>query len=343
MAADRRHPDRSVAERLAAEPYRFDFFQAVSLLERMRPDATSVGDGVDPSREAVHFEAVPSLAFPASEISVVTPPGEPGEPTTMRVEFLSLAGVQGPMPRPFTERLLAVRRRGAAARAFLDIFHHRLTSIFYRARRKRRVGLDGHGPQQSVLAPMLRALAGLGTEAVPGLGVADGATLRYAALLGQRPRSAAGMERMLSTYFRVPVRVRQFVGCWRALEPEDATRLGDGKSALGRGAVLGDRVWDQTGRIRLVIGPLSHAQYLDFLPSGTAMPALRALAKLYLSPEIEVECRLVLRASDTPDAWLPPSDTPDGPVEPRLGWTAWLPTRGPRRANPQVTVRAGSE
>jgi type VI secretion system protein ImpH len=338
MAADRRHPDRSVAARLEAEPYGFDFFQAVSLLERMRPGAPSVGEGVDAEREAVRFEAPPSLAFPASDILSVTPASTPDQPTTMRVAFMALAGVQGPLPRTFTERLLGARARAGAARAFLDIFHHRLISLFYRARRKRRVGLDGGRPEASPLAPMLRAVAGLGTDGLAGrMAVPDGAALRYAAVLAQRPRSAAGLERMLSTYFRVPVRVRQFVGCWRTLEPEDTTRLGDGRNPLGAGATLGQRVWDQTGRIRLVIGPLTYAEYRDFLPTGTAMRPLREMARLYLGSATDVDCRLVLRAAETPDARLA-GGADAVPGEPRLGWTSWLPTVGPRADHAHVTI-----
>src|SRR5262249_45210278 len=142
MAAGDGNADRSVAGRLASEPYRFDFFQAVSLLERMRPEATSVAEGVNPDREAVLFEAEPSLEFPASETVEVGRPAKPGLATRMRVAFMSLAGVQGPLPRAYVERMLGTKSRTAPLKAFLNVFHHRLVSIFYRARRKRRLAMD---------------------------------------------------------------------------------------------------------------------------------------------------------------------------------------------------------
>ena len=336
MAAGNRNADRSVAARLLAEPYQFDFFQAVSLLERLRPDTVSVGEGVNADREAVRFESEPSLDFPASDVVSIEQPGERGAAANMRVAFLTLAGVQGPLPRAYIERMLGARSKSGALKAFLNIFHHRLTSIFYRARRKRRLALDGRPPEQSIAAPMLRAIAGLDNDAFAGrLNVPEGATLRYAAMLAQRPRSALGLERVLTSYFGTAIRVRQFIGRWRTLEPEDSTRLGKTANALGEDAVLGDRVWDQSGRVRLVIGPLSIGHFMDFLPGGTAMPALQDLARLYLGPEMEIECQLVLRAGEVPAAAL------TTPSESRLGLTSWLGTAGARTRHAMVTVAPG--
>ena len=143
MAAVDGNADRSVAARLSAEPFDFEFFQAVSLLERMRPDATSVGEGVNVDREAVRFEAEPSLDFPASDIVSLKQAPAKNAPSLMRVAFFTLAGVQGPLPRAYIERMLGARSKSTALKAFLNIFHHRLVSIFYRARRKRRLALDG--------------------------------------------------------------------------------------------------------------------------------------------------------------------------------------------------------
>ena len=184
---------------------------------------------------------------------------------------------------------------------------------------------------------MLRSIAGLGFDSLrhaPSL--PDGASLRFAAMLAQRPRTALGLERVLTSYFGVAVRVRQFIGRWRTLEPEDSTRLGKSCNELGSSAVLGERVWDQAGRVRLVIGPLSLPQFMDYLPNGTAMAPLRELARLYLGSEMEIECRLVLRAGEVPPAVLDPA------FQPRLGLTSWLGTSGARMQHAQVTLAGGS-
>jgi type VI secretion system protein ImpH len=334
MAADRGHADRSVAARLAAAPHQFEYFQAVSLLERIRADAVSVGEGVHPSREAVEFNADPSLVFPASEIAALEAPQNDRDPWRMRVSFLSLAGVQGPLPRPYTERMLGSKTRTGPIRAFLDMFHHRLLSIFYRARRRRRVTLDAKHPEESIAAPMLRAMVGLGTEGLANrMAVPDRALMRYAGLLTLRPRSAGGLRALVASYFNVPVRVSQFVGRWRTLEDADTTRLGSRRhmTSLGEGAVLGTRVWDQSAAVRITLGPLSAEQYQDFLPTGRALQPLRDLAAFYVGPSVDVEIQLVLHASETPAARL------DSPAPPSLGWTSWLGLEG-RTEHPQVAI-----
>ena len=334
MAANRRHADRSVAERLAAAPYEFDFFQAVSLLDRMRDDTVSIGEGVHPQRESVTFSAVPGLEFPASEIAELEPATEERTPWRMRVTFMALAGVQGPLPRAYIERMLGSRARTGAIRAFLDMFHHRLVSIFYRARKSRRIGMDARRPEESIAAPMLRSVVGLSTDGLANrMAVPDRALMRYAGLLSLRPRSVGGLRALLASYFGVPVRIQQFVGRWRTLDDEDTTRLGGrtASSALGEGAVLGTRVWDQSGAIRITLGPLTAAQYQDFLPTGRALKPLRDLATFYVGPTVDVEINLVLRATDTPSARL------DSPAPPSLGWTSWLSLQG-RTEHPQVAI-----
>lgn len=338
MATERRRTDRSVAERLESEPYRFDFYQAVSLIERMRPAAASVGTGVDATKEAVHFTSASGLDFPASDIATISGPETKNGAWRMRVAFLGLGGVQGPLPHAYVERLLSRKTRNIALRDFLDIFHHRLVALMYRVRRKQRIGIDGHPPESSTVAPMLTALAGLGTKGLENrLAVPDRNVLRYAALLSQRPRSAVGLEKMLSSYFAVPVRVRQFVGRWHSIEPDDVTRIGAQGQAnvLGESAVLGTRVWDQQGRIALVVGPMDYDRFRDLLPPGTALAAFRGMTSLYLGPEMEFSVQLVLRARQVPAAALDPVSPP------MLGWTSWLGSARPRTHNPHVSI-AGS-
>src|SRR5205807_1948138 len=130
-------PRLSVADRLFAEPFAFRFFQAVRLLERLDPKRLPVGRSARPEKEVVRFVAHLSLSFPPSELFDLRP-GEGDAPPQMTVSFMGLTGPSGILPRHYTERLLRLEREGkgpeiGAFRGWLDLFNHRLISLFFRA------------------------------------------------------------------------------------------------------------------------------------------------------------------------------------------------------------------
>jgi type VI secretion system protein ImpH len=68
-----------------------------------------------------------------------------------------------------------------------------------------------------------------------------------------------------------------------------------------------------------VVGPLTHARYLDFLPIGESLVRMISLIKLYVGNDFRFEIQLVLQNKEVPLSWLG-NDV-------RLGWTSWLGVR----------------
>lgn len=328
MAAFGWQREKSVKEWLFSEAYRFDFFQAVRLLELIFSECTPVGEGPEPEKEPVHFSARVGFDFPAGEVHDLLSSSDDSTPL-MVTNFLGLAGATGPLPPPLAELLLErVRQKDTGIRNFLDIFNHRLISLMYRTRKVHRVTLSSQAPERGPMANYLYAFLGLGISGLRnrmGEQVPDRVLLPYAGLLSQQPRSVIGMECMLSDHFRVPITVKQFSGVWRGIESDQWTSLGRwGKNrALGQTVVLGTRIWDQQGRFVIVVGPLSLRQFLDFLPNGTAYTPLCAMARFYAGQEFEFRIRLKLRAAEVPELRL---------GQAKLGWTTWL--QMPREGKP---------
>ncbi|HWZ43288.1 MAG TPA: type VI secretion system baseplate subunit TssG, partial [Candidatus Saccharimonadales bacterium] len=178
----------------------------------------------------------------------------------------------------------------------------------------------------------------------------DRALLSYAGLLSQRPRSAAGLRRMLQHHFRVLVYVEQFAGVWRNIEENQWTRLGayQGRNhILGKTAAIGSRFWDPQGRFWIALGPLTLRQFVHFLPGGQAHLALCEMTRFYAGEEMDFRLRLRLRAAEIPETRLLhpakiPAKTPtkikdQQPGRSRLGWTTWLKTR-PMKHDSQVAI-----
>jgi type VI secretion system protein ImpH len=336
MAAFGWQGERSLEDWLFAEPYRFDFFQAVRLLECLRPESESPGHGSEPEREAVRFRSRVGLDFPASEVQQIIRAAEADSPAEMTVNFMGLAGAFGPLAMPDTELLLErIRSRDFAARDFLDTFNHRLVSLMYQVRKMHRLALTTETPDKTPVARYLYSFFGLGLAALRGrMRIPDRALLYTAGILSQQPRSAGGLERLLACHFRVNVRVQQLVGRWRPLEPGEWTRIGKARGrnhVLGTGASIGTRVWDQQGSFLVALGPLTQTEFLDFLPSGTAYGPLCELTRFYAGQEFEFAFRLTLEAAAVPETRLGQS---------RLGWTSWLKTGPFASDDSQVRLRS---
>jgi type VI secretion system protein ImpH len=326
-----RRTEPSIEEALFGRGYEFDFFQAVRLLARMFPAREAVGGSARPREECARFGARLSLAFPPSAIHDIERVPDSDEPVRMTVAFLALTGTQGILPFHYTERMIARKAaRDTTLAAFLDLFNHRLVSLFYRAWEKHHppVLLERYrsrGDESDPFTLYLYHLIGMGTDHLRGrMRVADESLLRYAGLIAQRPHSVAALRAILRDYFSVPVEIDQYIGCWYDLDEADRCYLAPemDRNQLGEGACLGDQVWDQQSRFRLRIGPLGLDRFMDFLPPADGMMKLVELTRYVAGQSMMFEVQVFLRAAEVPFCRL----DDEGFDAPRLGWLGWLKT-----------------
>jgi type VI secretion system protein ImpH len=327
-----------IESRLRDEPCAFGFFQAMRLLEKLLPDRRPVGGFGNPSSEVVRMAARPSLSFPASEIQSLRWVSD--QAPLLEVNFLGMTGIQGPLPQWYTALVLERLSAGdASLRDFLDIFNHRCLSLFYSAWQKYRFGVAYERGDRDKFFMNLLALLGLGTPGLTGQqGVLDEALIFYSGLLAQHQRSSGALVQLLSDYFEVPIEVEQFIGAWYRLSPDNQCCMEDGEclsQKLGNGAVLGDETWDQQSRVRIKVGPLTLAQYQEFLPTGSAFKQLQALTRFYSNDEFDYEIQLILEREQVPRCNLGPEDDD----APQLGWVSWVKSEQMTR-NPADTILA---
>lgn len=322
MAAHGWRKSTSVEDWLFDESYAFDFYQAVSLLEKLRRDATSVGTGINPHDEAVTFSSNVGLAFPETDIARIGRPHRETDPARMLVNFLGLAGALGPLPAPFAETIFQRAVRGdTAARDFLDIFNHRLVSLAYRIRKNHRVGLGVNAPPEDSAAKHLFALLGLADETMKDrLPFKDRALLEHTATFSNETRSLEGLLAVLRRHFALPIEAIPLTGAFHPIEKEDRSALGPsgGNRTLGRDACLGTRFWDQEATFDLRIGPLNFEEFKRFLPGGDALSPFCALVRLYAGERFHFGLVLILAAGEAPPLTLGKKGSS------RLGQVAWI-------------------
>lgn len=349
-------PEPGLGQKLFDEAFRFEFFQAVRVLERHFKGREPVGRQVDirgvgirPAREVVRFRTRPTLEFPASDLYDITAvpdvADEDSRPARMAVSFMGLIGPSGVLPRYVTEELVdqSVRDGSHALWDFLDLFSHRLISLFYRAWERYRFTVAFERGTYDEFTEYLFDLVGLGTGGLRDrMGLPDAGLLRYAGLISQRPHSAAALEAVVGDYLGVPARIEPFTGQWLELDEENQCRLGPPYRRLGVGTIAGERVWDSQSKFRVVLGPLTLEQFRRLLPEGPDGPAgpdhrpAFEITRLMVGPGLDFDVQLVLRAAEVPDC---AADT-GAAVRPMLGWTTWLKTRPFERDDSQVILPA---
>ena len=155
----------------------------------------------------------------------------------------------------------------------------------------------------------------------------DDAAVYFAGLLARQPRTASGMEQVLGEFFGWPVAVEQLCGQWLYLDAENRAEMPTASSAgrnmsLGRDVVIGRRVWDVQGKVRVVVGPVGADEFRGLLPGGAARRALSELVRLYLGLEFDAEVQVLLTPDAVPWAALE-YDEANGP---RLGQNTWVRT-----------------
>jgi type VI secretion system protein ImpH len=335
MAAADRRTSSGLSGRLLREPYRFEFFQAVRLLERLARGRASqpVGGDEPPEREAVRLKAAPSLGFAPAAIDQVRPaPDGADAPPEMVVSFLGLTGPSGALPHHYTTLLLRrARDKDHSLREFLDLFNHRAASLFHRAWEKyrlpaayERANLDASVGETDPITQGLHCLVGLGAAGLRGRQeVDDEAFLFYGGHFSRDARPASALEEILEDYFRVPVRVQQFEERWLPLETGDRSYLAppderEGLNCrLGEDFIVGDRVWDAQSKFRVRVGPLTYAQFRSLVPDGDGLRPLCELTRSYAGPELSFDVQTVLAAGQAPGCRL-------GGDGARLGWDSWV-------------------
>jgi type VI secretion system protein ImpH len=317
-------PRLELLQALRQEPHRFSLFAALRLVERADPGRPRLGEARRPAEEWVRVEQPPHLTFAPSDVSAV----ESGAGGRLRIDQygFGMFGPNGALPFHLTEHAFERRHHheDGAVSDFINLFQHRLASLFYRAWAEADPVASHARPDDDDFALYLGALAGLAERSAADRdSVPHAAKLFRAGLLGAAARSADGLEALLSDYFGLVVQVRRFVAGWLQVPPALRTRLGraDGHAVLGRTATLGTASWQCQSRFEIVVGPMPFERFMRFLPGSRALRELTDLVRHYTTGEWAWRVRLLVQAGDAPGVAL-------GKVG-RLGWTTWLgPPRG---------------
>jgi type VI secretion system protein ImpH len=305
---------------LEAEPWAFDFHNALRRLDCAYPDRPQSGHAARPAEEPVRIGQDPSLTFAPAPVQAFRVPTSE-RVGRLRVAFLGLFGPQGPLPLHLTEHARD-RMRGVGDRTFagfVDLFHHRMFMLFHRAWAASRPTVGNDRPSTNPFGRYVGALCGLGSPSLLGRDeLPDHAKLQFVGRLMCPARNAQGLRAMVATYFGLPATIEEFSGDWLTLPPENRWRLGYSAdvSELGKTSIVGRRVFQRAHKFRVVLGPLKRQDFQSLLPGSPRLRKLAQLVRAYVGDELAWDVRLTLHPEERRQLALGRGN--------RLGYDAWL-------------------
>lgn len=280
-----------------------NYFQFCRVLETLLPE------NLDSFRQAICFRRQTSLSFPSGEI-VSVEADHNNELPSVRTTFLGLYGVDSILPDYFLNDIATHKEGSYSLAAFLDIFNHRISELFYAAWKKYRYPIQFLYGGTDKLSLSLLHLIGQNirseTSKTPLLQHAflDSKILGLLGIFHQKTRTAEGIC-SLTKYLspRTEVKITEFQPQWIRLKQPG--KLGKKGMKLSYGStVLGKRIKDYNHLIHLDITPETFTEAVQMLPGGSINHKLLQLLQIYLGHRIDVNLYLNIKKQWIPQARL---------------------------------------
>lgn len=191
-----------------------DFVAAVRQIECAYPDKPRIGDQVRVRDDIVRMSQNVTLGF-RGHILQSLEPTKGAHDYRLHVNFFGLLGSHGPMPLHYTEYADQRSRHHSdpTFKEFLDLFNHRMLSLFYRASVQFDPAVSFDRSDNNSYAEMLGALSGLMSEkGTDRDSISDNTKRYYPGWSTNTAKSPDGIAAIVEDYFGLPVSIKEWVG-----------------------------------------------------------------------------------------------------------------------------------
>ena len=345
--------NNTLAEFFSGDYHHYSFHKVVSLLESALPENRRLEHSTEPDKESVRFKVIPDFSFQAGAIFDLL--RKDFCPADIVVNFMGLIGPSGVLPDWYNEmayiedqnyrkqhylgqnmfvrylkkrdnyqsfsQYLRLKGKNSALTDFLNIFHHRLITLFYLAWKKNRLPEIYLPESRDPVSKIMLSLLGLGLDAPENnrsTGFSKDFLLLFSGLLSKPSATQSDIETLLENRIGVSVRLEQFIERQVKLSTEDQTFLGGKNSILGIETTCGIYAWENQTYFRIHLGPMKYDQFLDFMPTNTILRDIFLFVRYVVGMEYEFDIRIYLDRKTLPSGFLNTSK----PM--LLGWTSFI-------------------
>ena len=309
---------KTLPEQVIESPEKFDLDQLIYIIESIRTNIIPLGEGTNANKEALRIRSNLTMHHQGTEISHLdikkTKPGLP----EVYINTLCLAGINGPLATPYTEILLdSLKDKDFSGIHFLDIFHHRLTSMWHRLRKRTYPHLYKNPPSQTPIGMLQQDLSGFIQQG-------EVAHTMFYDHFWRRSRSLLGLLQIIEVMFAIKSSISPLEGEWKTITDAEGSKIGTSGQfqVLGKNAILGLRCWDQAAGFSVTVAPLSWTDLQQFLPftdpkfGGKNFAKLKQLLISYMGTQPKVFLKLSLKSNENKATNLKGKSA--------LGWNSWL-------------------
>lgn len=298
-----------------AHPYNYGLFSFLRLIESVYSALPPLGSSFEVKDEPLAVLQNASLCFPASELSSVA--CDSSGKIKLESHVFGLLGVNGPLPFFYTEHIHQQKHdlQDDSFLGFLNIFNHRLNLLFYRAWASADPCISLGRTDDSYsrfLSSLIHSRVSLSHDDESY----RSSMIGNAGWFARQVRNTEGLEFILSDFFSLTVKVKEFVADWIKLDESQQSRVSGINSVLGESAFLGSSALGLQHKFRMFIGPMPLEQYKSFFPEGSNSAVLSKWVSEYIGLELDWDACLILEKNDVFNVCLTGNS--------QLGRTSWL-------------------
>lgn len=271
---------------------KFNFYQQIRLLLR------KLRDGHTPEEtlldEQLHITSSLSMDAPGGQIESITHE-KAGAPVEVTACYNGLTGSLGALPTVYSEWMITryYRYGDRSAKAFIDLFGHRLYCLDYLAWQKHNLCALAESRAEPPLHTAILALTGRFTSQ------SHQENTRYASLFAAPVRSMVNLEQLLRQMFGVPAQIIPFTGGWQPVPAQECCQLGNPHHTLATAPMMGLSRLELHASFDVVLGPMTPEMSRRFTPQGTAWRAVWKAIRDYVGPVVNFSVSLSIQSTDS--------------------------------------------
>lgn len=266
-------------EEIFANIDRYQYFQALKLLR--------IGTG-DISGQWMRLYPAANISFPGSEIrhSSMDQEGR----LCLHMNFMGLYGVDAPVPLYMSDYIAGESPGSRCLESFLGFLGARFYELLFDGWVKYHPYQMYHeSATRKRHEALIASISGVRGQAIPG------DLLVYASLLGSTHKGVVNLERMISSLLDgADCEIEEYVERWQVAD--NPSQIGSDDCRLGDNIILGERLLDACGSIRVIIGPLDIDHAIAITHDSNKLQAIGILVEQMTNGSIDHQLEILCDA-----------------------------------------------